>query len=412
MVCNSKYNFHDYFLIVILVSTIIGTAQIGLIGHTFVAGMLCIPAAVKEISNSFSVHKMQPIVAFMVLFLLYAVVSVLWAPHHEFLLREIWNLFWNILLFLGLLNHARYANNATTSLLIGLRILICLTLIIAAWEVFTDSHLPGVGDYNEGAEIATSSGYEKRTFAAVTYKNLNSYVTLLCMSLPFLSYGLFVLQKKWLSLIAIIGSVLVLIINSSRGGLMCLAIDTIIFVFLYRKQQFAYKKTVTLVAIVILSLFIYHYGFAVAEQAIGRVSSYGKENFMSDAGRWDAWKMGIEYCINTWGFGCGIGSMQPMYESSGFWLHHSHNLVIEFLLQYGLWLFIPFALLLFKNWLKYCKSNDPTKKMVGQMLLFSFVPLAIIDDSYFIHAFVWIWFVLQFIIVNHEKYKLYNTSET
>lgn len=407
----SKYNYHDYFIIFILVSTILGTAQIGLISHTFVAGLLCLPAAIKEIYTSFT-NKAQPIIFFMIIFVLYALLSIIWAPKHEFLLREIWIFIWNVTLFVGLYHHSRYANDANISFLRGLRILICLTLIIAAWEITTNSHLPGVGDYNAEAEIASDSGLELRVFAAVTYRNLNSYVTLLCMMLPFLIYGLFVLPKKWLSIIAIMGSVIVLIINSSRGGLLCLAIDVIIFFLFYRKHQIANKKIITFFAILIIAFFIYRYGLMIAEQAIGRISSYGTDDLLSDAGRWEVWKMGVEYCIDSNGFGHGIGSMQPMYKSSGFWLHHSHNLVIEFLLQYGLWLFIPFAILLFKNWLKYCKSNDPAKKMVGQMLLFSFIPLAIIDDSYFIHAFVWIWFVLQFVIVNHEKHNTTIIIET
>mgnify|MGYP003313542299 CR=1 FL=1 len=128
-----------------------------------------------------------------------------------------------------------------------------MTLIIAAWEITTDSHIPGFGDFNEGATIDTETGLKHRIFAAVTYKNLNSYVTLLCMALPFLAYGLFILEKQWLSIIALVGSILVLIINSSRGGLMCLAIDVIVFVFNYRKQQFAYKKTITLVSFIAIA---------------------------------------------------------------------------------------------------------------------------------------------------------------
>lgn len=394
------YNFHDYFIMFIVISTIAGTAQVGLIGHTFMAGLLCLPAAIKEIYNSLR-QKVQPVIAFMILLILYVIISILWTPQKALLLQEIWNIGWNIIIFIGLYNHSRYARNTNESLLIGLRTFICLTLIVASWEIITDSHIPGFGDFNEGSEIKTMSGSEHRIFAAVTYKNLNSYVTILCMALPFLIYGLFVLQKKWISLVAIIGSIIILIINSSRGGLMCLAIDLIVFICLYRKQQFRYKKALTVLALLLVIGFVYRYGLLIAEQSIGRISAYGAEEIMSDAGRWDVWRMGIEFCISSWGFGHGVGSMQPMYASTGFWLHYSHNLVIEFLMQYGIWLFIPLAAMILKNWIFLIKAEQPAQKMLGWMLLTSFVPLAIIDDTYLIHAFFWIWLILQFVITNN-----------
>lgn len=399
-------NIYDYFIIFVIASTIIGTAQVGFISHTFVVGALCIPLSLLELVASYKQGKVHSIVLFMLIWILYALISAVWSPQNEYILREIWNLLWNITIFIGLFYASKKANNTLQSFLIGWRMLICLTLFIAAWEITTDSHIPKLGDFNEGATIDTETGLKHRIFAAVTYKNLNSYVTLLCMALPFLAYGLFILEKQWLSIIALVGSILVLIINSSRGGLMCLAIDVIVFVFIYRKQQFAYKKTITLVSFIAIAFCIYYYGISIAEQAIGRLSAYGIEDIMSDVGRWDVWRMGIEFCINSLGFGCGVGSMQPMYASTGFWLHFSHNMVIEFILQYGIWLFIPLGIMLLKNWILLIKEKDLNHQLLGWMLMLSFIPLAIIDDSYIPHAYTWIWLVSQFAIVRFLQNEL------
>ena len=145
MLSTAKYNFHDYFIILIIASTIIGTAQIGLISHAFVVGLLCLPLILLEIVSSFRKGKMQPIVLFITIWIVYALLSVTWAPKHEYLLREIWKLSWNIVIFIG-------------------------ALVL----MFINNYI----------------------FAAVTYMNLNSYVTLLCMALPFLVYGTSILQKK------------------------------------------------------------------------------------------------------------------------------------------------------------------------------------------------------------------------
>ena len=394
-----KNNFYDYFIILIIVSTIIGTVQVGFISHTLVIGLLCLPLSILELISSYKQGKVHSIVLFMIIWILYALISAVWSPKSEYILSEIWNLLWNITIFIGLFYASKKANNTLQSFLIGWRMLLFLTLFIAAWEITTDSHIPKFGDFNEGATIDTGTGLKHRIFAAVTYKNLNSYVTLLCMAFPYLAYGLFILEKQWLSIIVLIGSILVLIVNSSRGGLMCLAIDVIVFALIYRKQQFAHKKLVTSFVLIAIVYFIYSYGMFFAEQAIGRLSAYGAEDIMSDVGRWDVWRMGIEFCINSFGFGCGVGSMQPMYASTGFWLHFSHNMVIEFILQYGIWLFIPLGIMLLKNWIFLIKEKDVNNQLLGWMLMLSFIPLAIIDDSYIPHAYTWLWLVSQFTIV-------------
>ena len=77
---HTTYNFYDYFIISIIASTIIGTAQMGLISHTFVAGLLCLPLALLEVASSFKTGKIRPIVLFMMIWILYALISIVWAP--------------------------------------------------------------------------------------------------------------------------------------------------------------------------------------------------------------------------------------------------------------------------------------------------------------------------------------------
>jgi hypothetical protein len=78
-------------------------------------------------------------------------------------------------------------------------------------------------------------------------------------------------------------------------------------------------------------------------------------------------------------------------------------MVIEFILQYGIWLFIPLGILLLKNWIFLIREADVTNQLLGWMLMLSFVPLAIIDDSYLPHTYVWIWLVMQFSLIRVLK---------
>lgn len=396
-----KYNYNDSFIILAIISAIMGTTQIGIIGHTFLLGVICLPFALLEIFHACQTGKFKPIVLFMVIWLAYAIISIFWGRSSQDMMRELWNLWWNIIIFLGLYHAGQKAPNAQKSFLTGWRSLICLTLIIAAWEIITDSHLAGVGDFNVDAEIAADRDTQHRIFAAVTYKNLNSYVTLLCMALPFLIHGIFKLPFTWLSISIVFGSICVLLVNASRGGLMCLTIDLFILCIFYKRLHFPNKKIITFFMSIGLALFISLYGVSIAEQSIGRLSAYGLENIMQDAGRWEVWKKGIEFCIESFGFGCGVGSMQQMYKSTGGWLHYSHNFVIEFIIQYGCWLFIPFGIILVKNWKCLIKTNDVNLNILGWMISLSFVPLAIIDDSYLSHSYVWIWLVTQLALTQY-----------
>lgn len=395
----SLYNKYDYFIIFIIVFLIVGTIQYGVLGYTLLAGLLCFPFAIKEINFSIQNGKFTHIILFLLLWLLYAILSIFWAGTNEYTLREIWNLFWHIIIFCGIYNVSRVANNPIEAIITGWCLLILLTLPVALWEITTGSHLPNFGDFNEGQGISGSS--ELRIFAAVTYKNLNTYVTLLCSSLPFLMLGILQSSNKILPTVTTFGSIVILIINSSRGGLLCLCICLIVFSVYFFKTPFPYKKFISIFIIIVGIFVISHYGADIAEQAIGRIQYYGKDNITQDPGRWDVWKMGVDFCIKSFGFGCGVGSMIPVYASTGFWLHYSHNFVIEFILQYGLWMFLPFGILLLRNWLYMCKADTKGYRMLGYSLMLSFIPWAIINDTYLSVPYVWIWLASQFVIGNH-----------
>ena len=72
-------------------------------------------------------------------------------------------------------------------------------------------------------------------------------------------------------------------------------------------------------------------------------------------------------------------------------------------MQYGIWLFMFIGIMFFKNWTFLIKKGNNSQKLLGWLLLVSFVPLAIIDDSYLPHTYVWIWFAMQFAIVRNIK---------
>lgn len=397
---STRYNWHDRFIIfaiIALVSGYVGVLKI--INYNSIIGFLCLPFALAEIYQAFTKGKMEKIELYMVLWLLYAAISVLWTPHFKMGLFNLTILFFNVSFFLGIFYHARHANKPINAFLEGWRVLILLTLCVAFWEIFTNQHIPYYGEFNEGNTISTASGgQQERIFAAVTYRNLNTYVTLLCMALPFLMMGLFRLPHKFWSILAICGAIVVLIVNSSRGGVFALVVDLLVFALFYLKQPIKYKKTITLFFVGGIVILFSFFGTMLFDQLFGRLETFEEDGLLSDIGRWDVMRYGIEFCIDSFGLGCGIGSMVPMYESTGFWLHYSHNLVIEFLIEAGFWLLLPLIFLFVSNYKRLIKSKSLECKMVGWMLLLSFVPTVIIDDSYVYRHFMWMWMLTQFIL--------------
>ncbi len=408
---NSQYNNpYDRFVTFCIALLATGTVDIGLINYYVIIGLLCIPMMLYGFRTISYTHKIAPIVLFMLLWFLYAYLSIIWTPFEYNTLGRIWNYSWCIVIFVGIFYAIKLCNNPKESILNGWCWLILITLCIALWEVITDSHIPQFGDFNAVYQKEGVATLSHRIYAAVTYKNLNSYSTLLCMALPILCYGLFNMPRKIPFIIAIIGASTMLIINASRASLLALIIDLIILLFFYRKMQIKHKKVKTSLLIICIAIIICTFGSFIAQTAIARFAYYGADNILAEreGGRYDLWLCGLKACVESWGFGQGIGSFYPYYQKAGFNICYPHNLVVEFIMQYGIWLFIPFGCLLFNSWRTFIRNkNNYIDRMFGWMLLCSFVPTVVIDDTYLIHPYVWFWLCTQFCLANilQEEHK-------
>lgn len=395
----SQYNQYDIFIICSITLLIIGSVQYSFIGYQFILAIMSFPLLVLEMHDIAQKKRISHITLFMLIWIIYAYISIIWAQQGQYIIRNLWQLTLCIIIFIGVYRAAQNANAPIDSILVGWTTLVLITLCIAFWEILTDSHIPHYGDFNalEQGGIGTLS---HRIYAAVTYGNLNSYNTLLCMAFPFLCFGVFKLQKKVPVVLAIVGSIIVLIVNSSRGALLALAINIIVFLYYYWKQPFQHKRLITFFLVIIGTLITIKYGSLIAFQAVNRFESYGIHHILEEeeGGRWDLWRTGIESCIKSFGIGTGVGSTQTIYEQAGFTILFSHNFVIEFIIQYGIWLFIPLGLQLVNGWYSLIRSNNNITKMLGWMLLLSFIPTVIIDDSYIAHSFFWLWLCSQFVV--------------
>lgn len=383
-----RKNIYDWFIIFVIASFVVGTIQVWIFSHHFIVGLMCLPFAFKEIVASFSAMKFRSIVFFVFVWLLYALISMLWtiAPEPE---NALWGLFWMMVIFLALFHCSFRANFPKRSFAQGWLLLLLLTYPIAFWEIISGEHLAKWGDFNEDSSIALAGGgTQQRVFAAVTYKNLNSYVTLLCMALPMTFAAIVELKHKIYPFVISFVAVCLVLINASRGGLVCLIADFVVLFLFYNKAHFRYKRFVSVLLLGCLLLFVVNFGLLIMEQLIGRLENI--DSFTEDAGRWDVLQSGLLLLWDSGGFGWGVGSMVAAYETTGFWLHYAHNFVMEFWVQYGFFLSIPLGLLLLKAVLILTKrKNVVALRLYGCLVLCSFLPVVIIDDSYLSHPYVW-----------------------
>jgi O-antigen ligase len=386
----TKKNFYDYFIIFVISSLIFGTIQKGIVGQYLIVGLFCLPFALQEIIKTIHHINKKHIVLFLLIWLLYATVSLLWTIDDKGGYGNLWRLFWQIVMFLGVYNAAQKSNNPIQSVIAGWVALLCLTFPIAFWEIISGNHLEKWGDFNEGAMIYGAGATIERVFAAVTYMNLNSYVTLICSSLPFVLAGVFLLRKKILPLLVGLCASIILIINSSRGGIICLGIYFITFLWFYRKVQFRYKKLISTLFLTVIILVTFYYGEVLFNQIFGRLDSL-RDNVFEDTARSTVLFLGLELLLDSNLFGWGVGSMQEAYRAAGSSLEFAHNFVLEFLVEYGVWLFIMWFVLYAKYIKNLCKNENIGLKFVGFAILFACIPWAIIDDSYLTHPFIWMY---------------------
>lgn len=384
-------NHYDNFIILLIGSAVLGTVQVSIISHLMLSGLVCLPFTLMEVRSAIIRGRTKPIVLWAAGFVVYAALSIIWANYRSAALEGLWYLFWTVSTFIGLCHAGSKANAPVKSFVEGWLLLVLLTLPIAFWEIICDTHIPGFGDFNANSQTMSAEGEDTQLlFAAVTYKNYNSYCTLISMAMPLLYYGLCQYRSKWLYTVGIIATTIIALINSSRGALLAVGIDIIIFLFYYKRLEIKRKALVTWALIIGFIVFVVQWGFIIAQQAIFRIFLADNLNDTSNTGRFDVWTLSWHAFCDSYALGTGVGTMMPTLKATGYWLNFCHNIIVEMLLQYGVVITLPFVWILAQTCVGLLRHKG-FDRMLGLMFTISFIPLAIIDDSYLGHTYVWMW---------------------
>ena len=207
----------------------------------------------------------------------------------------------------------------------------------------------------------------------------------------------------WISLMAL---TYILLMNASRGGLVCLAIYSLFFVGYYKKVYFRGKKIVITVAIIALLIGIIGYANILFEQIASRFIA--KSNLFDDSSRTHLILVALELFKGSWGIGTGVGSIMASMATLTTGIIITHNLFLEILVQYGVVIFVVccmFFFYLFRNARMQIKGSTP--KFIVYSSLASFPFLFVINASYLLMPSLWVYFSsLAFFATykNHDKF--------
>lgn len=394
-----KNNKYDYLLIILLSFLVFGNYGDSLQPTRLIALAslpLIIIQSIKSKKDSF-VFK-----AYFISLALYIwfVISLFWTSDFTQATKEVIYYLAHFSLFILIAFLYSKAENPLKSLVKGWFLLIIITIPIAFIEIFYGFHM-SVNLIPEDFHIRYYELNVFKRYASVTFGNYNTYAMLIAMALPFLFAYLY-LHKKFISqlfaILVILLSYFILLINASRGGLIAGVIILLVWMFFIQKQKVHhYRNKMKLFIPISIFLFGYHIN-TIFDEVSNR--SAANVSLIGDQGRIELFKSAINAFLQKPFLGAGLGSLQN--EMRDVTIFVPHNLILEFLVQFGAILAIVVAFLFFKMFIKIPKVEVFQKAILVSILL-SIPFIFIINSIYLLHPLIWAFFASIYCVSCFKK---------
>ena len=335
-------------------------------------------------------------VIFLSLWLVYIVCSIVWTPEIGDGFIQAFHLV-TIFGAMGMLMVASLkAKHPLNSIVLGWAAMVLITLPIAIWEIQTGQHLTS-GNFHEDS----MSYGQLRIFAAVTYGNFNSYSVALASALPFILTGWVDKDKNIFGkLFFIILTLLmagILILNASRGCLLCLIVGVLLMLLMQMKGRFSLFNVALIIAIFAGAIY-----YAIVELELDMFFEITArlDNEGTELGRSAIYKAGLITAMKTGLVGGGVGSVEPLMREYTRWVgtYVTHNVFLEILIEYGLIICLVFIWKFYKTGFALWKSQDVKEKLIGYYVVITSVLLFLVDDYYTGESVFWIYLVSLIII--------------
>lgn len=397
MVTNTnKYDFALFLLVISQFGGVLG----GAFQFTRIVAFILLPLLIGRTKRF---RYTNAFLGVFISFWLYCALSLLWTPDTAEGIKMLFYWIVHFLISLEVIVFALYAKRPLNSIAWGWVCAVLICSMISIWEITTLEHLENAKERESQVNLGEGQ-ILTRFYTMATFFNPNQYVTFLCFSLPWLIYQIEESHKKIekiICLIAIVLAIFDILCDASRGGLLTSIVITGIYFIMSKKSLI---KVLSFFVIVIpLVYFIITRGEIYLAVILGRISGYG---LLEGESRFVVWLGALKAFLDTYGFGVGIGGMDAALRN---YLHGeifvTHNLLLEFLVQYGLLFTVVFLSFLWKLIKKSLKMKSDNRRLVVLMALITLPIYSIVNSNYLGMPQLYIFFSTIYLFVNYERIK-------
>jgi len=353
-------------------------------------------------SGGINNRYIKSVLVFFCALYIYGVFSIIWTPNGEKWVKDLFYYPLHILYFLEICLFSRQSDKALSIIAKAWVCTVLLSSIIGVWEIITDNHL--AISVQEGDDYWNDDGVLAiHRFASATFGNMNTYITYLSMSLPFVCYAIFQMHERLLRMIGIAALAVIVFIfsnNASRGGFLCISISIIVLLwsFLRNKSRGSHRwfflLLITIVTVIALWGDVLFYGILIRTQ---------QKAMFEDNARVDLIERGLKVFSNYYGMGAGMGGGETALHETDvnnkFWAYH--NFFMEFMGSWGLWI-VGLLMLVFKLFKKGLSLKERSRKIVFTVAVISLLPLSIIDSGYLESVHTWAFYASLFVFAYYE----------
>lgn len=397
-------NIYDHLIICMIALLAFGNVG-GALQPIRIFFISCIPfTLIYFLIRPIERKKIQYEKFFFLFWALWAVVSLLWVENTDNSIKSLLYLSVNFSILFTIIYLSNKANNPQESIIWGWTLLLLLTFPIAIFELLFNIHLPSI--YHDSQMEMHYDTIINRSFASVTFGNLNGYNVVLCYVFPFVLGAIAhkqLFKKKTTLFITLTSLVALLIIwNGSRAAALSLITGLLLFYIYYPRGKGHTGMPIITISLVIGAIF-----FLVFKDTFQVILVRFQEQGFEDTGRIENITSGFDALINSSLLGVGVGNYETIMEEKYRLTYiNPHNMLLEIAVQYGIFVFLGFLIFLFRI-LRRAQNNIKENKaliFVGLGIL----PFAmIIDSAYLLSSSMWV-FLSSLYIFSAARY---NTTE-
>ncbi len=395
-------NRNDIYLFFLIIALALGNIG-GALSFSRILGILLFPLIVVKLQSKAYAYTYS-VLFFFFFWYAYNLLSLFWTSDIVQAKKELFYYIIHFVLFIEIMVFSKKASKPLSTISMAFMIAFLITSVVGLWELITDNHLH-LSKFQEDTTVNNGSGmlFHHR-FASVTFGNYNSYVTFICFCMPFIVYRLFVVGKGFVSklfpMIAILLSILFLLFNASRGGILSMLVMISIFVYysLFSKN----KRNRQVICVLVLLVMVGSFCFTdiIFESLLYRLSG---TNLVEDNSRINIWHDALRVFYDSYGIGSGVGSLsRSMGEVATQTFIATHNMLLELLVQYGCVIFFIVILFLYKLLKRAFVIRDKSRKFLLLLALFPLPIYLIIDSSYLLSPSLYIFVSSLYVFANYE----------